>query len=234
MFCRCRATVCSLMTSAAAISRLLFPSRRGAAPRALAETSRWARVPAMFRGARDRAQPPACGRCPARPRAPAQLLPCRRARSTPARRERVCARLRRARRVEPDLLRLAQAGKRGVRIAGCERDSAARVREHRPEHRTLVTCGELLELATRLPRLLESPAASAISTYAGRSATRFSGSPISAHARRIVASAASPFPCASRSCASPGCGSQPARLASRYAASAAANSPRSRRSSACR
>ena len=51
--------------------------------------------------------------------------------------------------------------------------------------------------------------------------------------RRIVASAASVSPCASRSSARPGCGSRPCRLASRYAASASPNAPRSRWTSPC-
>ena len=48
-----------------------------------------------------------------------------------------------------------------------------------------------------------------------RFAARISGSVVAAATRRIAAAAASPSPCASRSSARPGCGSQPPRLASR-------------------
>ena len=51
---------------------------------------------------------------------------------------------------------------------------------------------------------------------------------------RTAAAAASVRPCASQRSARPGCGSHPARLASRYACSASANSPRRRWISACR
>ena len=54
---------------------------------------------------------------------------------------------------------------------------------------------------------------------------------IAAHIRRMDVAAASMSPSASRSNARPGWGSRPAALARRYAASAAANSPRSRCSS---
>jgi hypothetical protein len=63
---------------------------------------------------------------------------------------------------------------------------------------------------------------------------RRSRSEVSATRRWIAASAAPVWPCASRSRARPGCGSWPHRLASRYASSAAANSPLTRYSSACR
>ena len=65
-----------------------------------------------------------------------------------------------------------------------------------------------------------SPVATRISTQAGSSAARSAAAPSRSRARRIAAAAASPFPCASRINARPGCGSRPKRLASRYAASA--------------
>ena len=76
-----------------------------------------------------------------------------------------------------------------------------------------------------------SPTASMISTKAGRRRARSVGGEVAASARRIAAAAASARPCARRSWASPGCGSQPNPLASLYASSAAENSPCRRRSS---
>ena len=56
---------------------------------------------------------------------------------------------------EPDLLCLAQTDERRLRIACGERDSAARVGDHGREHCALVQLGELVELATCRPRLLD-------------------------------------------------------------------------------
>ena len=79
-----------------------------------------------------------------------------------------------------------------------------------------------------------SPAASTISTYAGSSRARLSGSVVSPIARRIAAAAASTAALREPELSESRLRLPPDRLASRYASSAAANSPCSRSSSPCR
>ena len=147
MFCTWRATVCSLITSSPAISRLLFP----AATRRSTSSSRPERpCESPSAGGSTRARSgaaPSSGRSRRPPPARAALLPRRRARSTPGQ-ERACPRHlvrrveRRARSGAP------RAGRRARRAhPRGERDRTARVRDHRREHRALVAPGELLQLA---------------------------------------------------------------------------------------
>ena len=218
MFCTCRATVCSLMTSAAAISRLLRPAATSAqhlaarAPSARARRAGAARPASASTRARSGAAPSranasraASSSSPAVSSSPS----ARHARPTSTRARAAsygASSCRHASRRPP------QRDERRVGVALGELDRAARVRGHRAQQ-------------VARPR---APAIAPSSSHAGARrrdvADRQHDLDVGrqqAGARRrarrsrrarggSAAAAASAFPCASRSSASPGCGSQPA------------------------
>ena len=158
MFCRCRATVCSLITSVAGdLAVALALPRRGAAPRALAATARAARArPAG-------AEPREVGRRPELAEDLARRLELERcaASSSPSA-EHACATSTRVRATSYGASSSSQSCRASRRLASAacriafrERDRASRVRGHRRQHRALVPLGELLELAARRSRLLD-------------------------------------------------------------------------------
>ena len=147
-----------------------------------------------------------------RPRARARRRRRRRAPRTRARRARACAPPRTA----PRALATPAGWRSAVRAAEVSLEPERRprgVRRHRAERvasldvrddRELVACAlGLLDLAGS-ERDLDVRRAGAPRARAAP--------PVSPTTRRIAASAASPLPCASRSSASPGCGSPPCRL----------------------
>ena len=115
----------------------------------------------------------------------------------------------------PDLERAAQGGKRGRCLSLRQQHRAAGLGGDRLGHATsnaAATCSNSPQ-ARSAPSM--SPAASAISICAGSNRARQSGSAVAPSTRRIAAAAAAAAPCASRSSARPGCGSQPKPLARR-------------------
>ena len=179
MFCTCRATVCSLMTSSAAISRLLLPaatrrrtsSSRGVRPCVCAGRARGARpdVREIRRRAerreRRRARRSSSSVAVSSSPSARQASPIATARTPPRTARRAPARPCRARRADARAARASPVGEvDGPRACAA---SAASI--------VAVVCksASVLELARR-PRAppRRHPSASTISTYAGRSAAR--------------------------------------------------------------
>ncbi len=223
MFWTCRATVCSLMTSEAAISRFVLPaatsrrtssSRRESPCSPFADASNRARSGASRRDAR---------RCPSPRRAPAWPPRRHQADGTRLPRGRACARSRTARRARA-MSRPPSAGRRAPRAARPRRGvpRLARARPSLPASRSRTRSRSARARRRRDEPRRTVPAVSAISTKAGRSRARSSGAVAADSARLIAATAASARPCASRSWARPGCGSHPNALAFLYACSAPA------------
>ena len=229
--------MCSLITSAEAISRLLFPA---ATRRSTSRSRGSARAPRRPRTADQRstrasvrlgseprevlrARPPARAR-PRRVPERAACLPTARASGPP----------RRAPRAPPDLATPA-AYSNLLGASPCrELDHAARMRDARVEHPALVPAATAR--VRRRPARASScrPTASMISTCAGSSARAPHGRRARIRPADRCGRRASRFPSARRSNARPGCGSQPvpARLAVRLFGPA--SSPCSRWTSASR
>ena len=224
-----------------AISRLLFPvatrrstsSSRGVNPCASAGSA----LPVSESTDATDPEPRRARRtAPALRRAPARTRPRRRAaRHARPTSTRAPARLVRRLELLPRLRRLAKARERGSRVAAGQLDrSRACARPSPPACRSRTRLRSPRARGMRRAPRRRSPTASMISTYAGRRPARRSASVVSPqHAtnrggRRVALSLRKPQQ------RQPGCGSSPSRLASRYASSASANSPRSRWTSPCR
>ena len=194
MFCRWRATVCSLITSAAAIARLLSPPRPGAAPRARAPSGRGAGRRASATSAST-----AGGAAPSRANAVARRLElergrCRRrpARGTRGRPARARARSRRA----PRAAASPRHARRGAPSAAprrlrpgptAARACAAIAPSSRPQ-----ALGEPLELARRPAR--RSSVADGEQDLDARRQQAARAVGVSPSARRIAAAAAARRP----------------------------------------
>ena len=221
MFCRWRATVCSLITSAAAIVRLLCPS----ATRRRTSSSRGVRPwPARRHVARQRLDAGRVGRG-AQPREHvARRLELERRGVVVAQRaarqadqHAGAARCRRAPRGAASLARPPRRAERGARVAFRQGDRRAGVRGERVQGASDGPSASRSSSPAAPRAASASPTASMISTHAGSSAARAGRSRASPSARRMAAAAAAPSPCARRSSARPGWGSHPspARVAVR-------------------
>ena len=177
MFCTCRATVCSLITSAVAISRLLLPARPGLAPRSSRAVSPCAARVAFRTSASSRARSGAhrgarTRRGPRRARARPSPRP--RARGT---RSAIRTRTRAASYGAPSSCQSASAGRaRQAPLGSPSASATAPAACAASAASTSLPCVAISSNSShRLSRLLDVAAASRISTQAGRSAARASG-----------------------------------------------------------
>ena len=221
MFCTCRATVCSLMTSSDAIVPVALAGRDQ--PEHLELAGREPVCLASARRRRQRVDARQVGPCPelledaaGGLRARASPYPRPRARGTPPPSVPAPARSRtgpRAPARPATACRKETTAARGSPSASstAPRPCAPWRRASRPRSAAAISCSSSQQLRASS----SAPSASMISTNAGSSPARPSGAVSRRASRRIAAAAASALPCASRKSASPGCGSEPYRLASR-------------------